>query len=281
MPVQGAKAPPTGGEDTARHAMIDRALARGTLNDWETRFLREMHARIGRDGQNARLTQRQSRKLDQILGRSQVTNWRGRGAYRSRRSSVFYIGKRFQFRLAMLGCAMLGLALHQAYVLLSSPVVPAGPRGVEAVGPPTTPPAATASPVIATTTPVTVGVAVAGSIRVIDGDTVAVGREHFRLVGLNAPETIEPRCAVELALGNKAKQRLKQLLSSSTPHLAKVACACPPGTEGTKRCNFGRSCAVLKVNGTDVARILIGEGLAASFQCGATSCPPLPRPWCG
>ena len=79
---------------------------------------------------------------------------------------------------------------------------------------------------------------------------------------------------------HEAKERLRQLLASGTPRLAKVPCACPPGTEGTSACNHGRSCGVLSVDGTDVAQTLIGEGLAVAFHCGSTGCPPLPRPWC-
>lgn len=57
--------------------------------------------------------------------------------------------------------------------------------------------------------------------------------------------------------------------------------ACAPGAEGTDRCNYGRSCGILRSNGEDVGKILISEGLAAPYICGATACPPPPRPWCG
>lgn len=59
-----------------------------------------------------------------------------------------------------------------------------------------------------------------------------------------------------------------------------VQCACRPGTEGTKKCNYGRSCGVLQIDGRDVGQILIGEGLAVPFECGETTCPKTPRPWC-
>jgi hypothetical protein len=60
----------------------------------------------------------------------------------------------------------------------------------------------------------------------------------------------------------------------------KVACSCKPGTEGAARCNYGRSCGTLRVSGRDVGQILIVEGLAVPFRCGATNCPPTPSPWC-
>jgi micrococcal nuclease len=120
-------------------------------------------------------------------------------------------------------------------------------------------------------------------IAVVDGDTIRVSGEprSIRLVGFNAPETFEPRCAAESALGNRARQRLRDLIGSGSVALAKVPCACQPGTEGTDRCNYGRSCGFLTVDGRDVGDVLIAENLAAPFLCGARSCPRTPRPWCG
>jgi endonuclease YncB( thermonuclease family) len=103
----------------------------------------------------------------------------------------------------------------------------------------------------------------------------------MRLVGFNTPETIEPRCAAERALGQKAKARLRQLVSKGRASVERVRCSCKPGTEGTNACNHGRSCGVLRVDGRDVGDILISEGLAVPFGCGVRSCPPTPRPWCG
>jgi hypothetical protein len=41
-----------------------------------------------------------------------------------------------------------------------------------------------------------------------------------------------------------------------------VDCACPPGTEETPACNYGRSCGILKAGGKELGDILIAEGLA-------------------
>jgi endonuclease YncB( thermonuclease family) len=102
------------------------------------------------------------------------------------------------------------------------------------------------------------------------------------LVGFNTPEKFEPQCSAEAALGNRASARLKELVTGAgTTEVNLVPCACKPGTEGTKRCNYGRSCGTLSVDGRDVGQTLIAEGLAVSFICGATRCPPTPRPWCG
>jgi endonuclease YncB( thermonuclease family) len=119
-------------------------------------------------------------------------------------------------------------------------------------------------------------------ILVLDGDTIRIdGRKpDIRLVGFNAPETSRAQCKAERDLGNAATRRLQQLVNGGALDLRSVACNCTPGTEGTERCNYGRRCGVLKVDGRDVGSILIDEKLAVPFHCSGTSCPPTPRPWC-
>lgn len=142
-----------------------------------------------------------------------------------------------------------------------------------ASSPPTTPP--TLPPV---SSPQTVP---AGSIQVIDGDTIRHKGVTVRLVGFNAPETGQrAACEAERTLGYQATRRLSELVRTGTLEFNFVACSCPPGTEGTQQCNFGRRCGTLKVNGRNVGAILIAERLAVPFRCGATRCPATPRPWC-
>jgi endonuclease YncB( thermonuclease family) len=116
-------------------------------------------------------------------------------------------------------------------------------------------------------------------IEVVDGDTIRVTGETFRLVGFDAPETYRAQCSSERQLGNRATFRLRQLVASGGLDLERVACACRTGTEGTPRCNYGRSCGILRARGQDVGAVLIAEGLARAFVCGPTSCPKR-ESWC-
>jgi endonuclease YncB( thermonuclease family) len=118
------------------------------------------------------------------------------------------------------------------------------------------------------------------AVRVIDGDTISLndGRPDVRLVGFNTPETgSRALCEAERQKGEAAKRRLRELVSNGNLAFQEVACSCPPGST---TCNYGRRCGSLTVNGRDIGSILISDGLAVRFVCGATGCPPLPRPWC-
>jgi len=124
--------------------------------------------------------------------------------------------------------------------------------------------------------------AIAGpSITVVDGDTLRIGGESYRLVGLDTPETgRNAKCESERTCGEAATQRLREIVAGGSLNLERVSCACRSGSEGTSACNHGRLCGVLKAQGRDVAEILISEGLARRYNCGAASCPPRGS-WCG
>jgi endonuclease YncB( thermonuclease family) len=119
-----------------------------------------------------------------------------------------------------------------------------------------------------------------GPIDVIDGDTVRQQGFTYRLVGFDTPERGDrARCDDERQRAEKATQRLRSLISTGNPRLTRVACACRPGQEGTRNCNYGRLCGSLSIGGRDVGTILIGEGLAHPYVCSATNCPKR-RQWC-
>ncbi len=81
-----------------------------------------------------------------------------------------------------------------------------------------------------------------GQIRLIDGDTFAVGSERFRIRGINAPETTE-------AGGFDATQRLDLLLHEG-PVLV-----IPYGQD-----TYGRTLAEVYVNNRNVADVMKEEG---------------------
>lgn len=116
-------------------------------------------------------------------------------------------------------------------------------------------------------------------IDIVDGDSIRSGRQVYRLVGFNTPESGDnAKCPRERALATEATRRLRELVAGGELDLRRVPCACPRGTEGTGQCNYGRLCGTLKVGGQDVGSILIDEGLAERYVCGS-SCPPR-RNWC-
>ncbi|WP_296585648.1 thermonuclease family protein [Xanthobacter sp.] len=119
------------------------------------------------------------------------------------------------------------------------------------------------------------------AIHVIDGDTIAVGPAHYRLVGFDTPEAgTRARCPAERMLSALATQRLRQIVDGGGLDLQEVDCRCRPGTAGTKRCNHGRLCGQLTANGQDVGETLLAEGYAQPYHYD----PDAPRPpasWCG
>jgi endonuclease YncB( thermonuclease family) len=83
-----------------------------------------------------------------------------------------------------------------------------------------------------------------GEIRLIDGDTFAVGAERFRIRGINAPETTE-------AGGFSATQRLDLLLHEGPVLMI------PYGQD-----TYGRTLAEVYVNNRNVAEVMKEEGHA-------------------
>jgi endonuclease YncB( thermonuclease family) len=119
----------------------------------------------------------------------------------------------------------------------------------------------------------------ADAIAVVDGDTIDVGPDRYRLVGFDTPEIRTPRRKVsadERALATIASERLTELLRSGALELTEVRCSCPASKIGTKQCNIGRKCGVLTLDGKNIGATLITEELAVPYKCRKTSCPRMP-----
>lgn len=258
-------------------AKVDIALNGGGLNAWQVQFLSDIKNRIEKYGTKTFLSDKQVSKFHEITAARKAhgnfTRPRPIRNPRPFRLRTFSLPRRFrlprksyapvaQSRFAIV------LALIVAGILFSLTQNPSVPTESSYLS--TVPRSNTAVPITNR------------QFSVTDGDTIQLSGEArgLRLVGLNAPETFEPKCARERELGNRAKARLKELVKGENLTLIRIACSCAPGTEGTTACNYGRSCGRLLVNGRDVGKVLISEGLAVRFECGPTSCPPTPRPWC-
>lgn len=94
-------------------------------------------------------------------------------------------------------------------------------------------------------------------VRVIDGDTIAIGKERIRLFGIDAPENNQT-CSHEgrpVRCGQEATDYLQSLIGS-----AQVAC------EGEERDRYGRLIAVCSVGGTDLGQQMVSSGWAVAFR---------------
>ena len=100
-------------------------------------------------------------------------------------------------------------------------------------------------------------VVIAAAVVAVDGDTVDVDGKRWRLQGFDTPETFYAQCTSERLLGQKAKQRLQQLID--TAHEVETM------TDG-KRERWKRILGRLFVDGRDVGEVLISEGLAVRYN---------------
>jgi endonuclease YncB( thermonuclease family) len=114
----------------------------------------------------------------------------------------------------------------------------------------------------------------AGSIAVIDGDTVRLpSGEVVRLWAIDAPETARAKCEREAALGWLATERLGQLLRRGPATLTRCE---PAKGNAAPRCRdrFGRTLGALGIDGQDAGEILIREGLATRWPTRPDLCRP-------
>lgn len=95
-----------------------------------------------------------------------------------------------------------------------------------------------------------------GQARISDGDSFHLGEERIRLLGIDAPElaqTCKTRRGGDWPCGRVARDRLSALIRSGT-----LAC----DAEG--RDKYRRILATCRVDGRDIAKAMVADGLAVS-----------------
>lgn len=110
---------------------------------------------------------------------------------------------------------------------------------------------------------------------IVDGDTVALGRERIRILNIDAPESFRPRCEAELVAGLKAKERLAALLRAGPVLIDRC--------EADGRCedSYGRTLARLSGGGRDIGQVLVTERLALPWRPGGEAWAQRQAHWCG
>ena len=102
----------------------------------------------------------------------------------------------------------------------------------------------------------------ASQIYVIDGDTIDVDGERYRLTGFDTPETYRAECESEKLRGDQATARLRALVRAAT----EISFAAQPSRD-----KYGRGLGSLSVDGQNVGDILIREDLARRYSGGQRS----------
>lgn len=100
---------------------------------------------------------------------------------------------------------------------------------------------------------------------VVDGDTLWINGRKIRVADVDAPEIGTPKCASELALGNRAIDRLIELVNAGPFHLQAW-----PGRDTDR---YGRKLRVLVRDGRSLGDRLVAEGLARTWSGRR-------QPWC-
>ena len=99
---------------------------------------------------------------------------------------------------------------------------------------------------------------------VVDGDTFWFHAKKIRIADIDAPELSPPRCDVERAKGEAAKQRLLALLNSGKFSITAT---------GRDQDRFGRDLRIITRHGRSIGTVLVEENLARRWNGGR-------RPWC-
>ena len=98
----------------------------------------------------------------------------------------------------------------------------------------------------------------------VDGDTLWITGQKVRVADIDAPETHDYRCPEEKALGDRATQRLLELVNSGSVTMQTIE---------RDEDVYGRKLRIVMVNGTSVGDTLVSEGLVRPYEGGRKS-------WC-
>jgi micrococcal nuclease len=99
-----------------------------------------------------------------------------------------------------------------------------------------------------------------GQFRVVDGDTIRIGKHDVRAYGYDTPEKGSlAKCDLEREMAARATARMKELISPPHVFTAKYV---------KGRDKYGRPLARFYSDHQDVAAILIAEGLAHPYKGG-------------
>jgi micrococcal nuclease len=111
----------------------------------------------------------------------------------------------------------------------------------------------------------------AGTLVVVDGDTVKIGRQRLRLTAIDAPEIDHARCRTERRAGERAKARVVQLLATQSATIRYSG----------RDDRYRRPLIDLSVPAGDLGTILIAEGLALPYHDGHAAWSKRAAHWCG
>ncbi|MDQ3044328.1 MAG: thermonuclease family protein [Chloroflexota bacterium] len=104
----------------------------------------------------------------------------------------------------------------------------------------------------------------AGTNCVVDGDTLWLEGQKIRIADIDAPETHDYGCLAEKELGDRATQRLLQLVNGGSVSVSSIERDEDP---------YGRKLRIVMVDGVGVGDTLVSEGLARYYGNGR-------KPWC-
>lgn len=100
---------------------------------------------------------------------------------------------------------------------------------------------------------------------VVDGDTFWLEGDKIRIADIDTPEVSQPQCASEKALGDRATNRLVELLNDGPFEMSAIG--------GRDEDQYGRKLRVVTRDGRSLGDQLVAEGLARAWTGRR-------EPWC-